>query len=223
MAAHEIRIAPSVLSADFGHLADQVALAEEGGADLIHLDIMDGHFVPNITVGPMIVATIDELTDLPLDVHLMIETPEIYIDDFIEAGADMISVHEEACRHLHRTLVSIRKKGARAGVALNPSTPVISLINVLGAIDFALVMSVDPGFGGQTFIPQALEKIRLLRGTIAERRLNVEIEVDGGITAENVREVVAAGAEIVVAGSHVFKAPDIGAAVRELRAAAGAQ
>lgn len=212
-----IRIAPSMLSADFGHLADQIALAEEGGADLLHLDIMDGHFVPNITVGPIIVAAINKLTDLPLDVHLMIENPDAYIDAFIDAGADMISIHSEACRHLHRTLVAIRDRGVAAGVALNPSTPVMNLVNVLGEIDFALVMSVNPGFGGQAFIPQSIEKIQVVRDTIGQRRLDVEIEVDGGITTDNVRDVVEAGADIIVAGSFVFKADDVPGAVRRLR------
>jgi len=212
-----IRIAPSVLSADFGHLADQIALAEEGGADLLHVDVMDGHFVPNITVGPMIVEAVNRITRLPLDVHLMIDSPESYVDDFIEAGADMISIHAEACRHLHRTLVAVREKGVAAGVALNPSTPVMNLVNVLEEIDFALVMSVNPGFGGQTFIPQSVEKIREVRAMIAERDANVEIEVDGGVTTANVRDIVGAGADIVVAGSFVFKADDVPGAVRGLR------
>ena len=217
MTGTRVRIAPSILSADFGHLADEIALAEEGGADLLHLDIMDGHFVPNITVGPMIVETINRLTDLPLDVHLMIDRPDSYVDEFVRAGADMISIHAEACRHLHRTLVAIRDKGVAAGVALNPSTPVMNLVNVLDEIDFALVMSVNPGFGGQTFIPQALEKIRIVRKTIEERQVKVDIEVDGGVTADNVRDVVDAGADIVVAGSFVFAADDVVGAVRELR------
>jgi len=178
---------------------------------------MDGHFVPNITVGPMIVEAVDRITSLPLDVHLMIDNPEAYIDDFIDAGADMLSIHAEACRHLHRTLVAIRDKGVVAGVALNPSTPVLNLINVLDEIDFALVMSVNPGFGGQAFIPQSVGKIGEVREMIAERGVNVEIEVDGGVTTANVRDVVGAGADIVVAGSFVFKAEDVAGAVRSLR------
>ncbi len=217
MTGSGIRIAPSVLSADFGHLADQIALAEEGGADLLHLDVMDGHFVPNITVGPMIVEAVDRITRLPLDVHLMIDNPESYVNAFIEAGADMISIHAEACRHLHRTLVAVREKGVAAGVALNPSTPVMNLVNVLEEIDFALVMSVNPGFGGQAFIPQSVEKIREVREMIVERDVNVEIEVDGGVTTANVRDIVGAGADIVVAGSFVFKADDVPGAVRSLR------
>lgn len=220
MSKSSIRIAPSVLSADFGHLADQVKLADEGGADLIHLDIMDGHFVPNITVGPMIVSTIRGLTEVPLDVHLMIEKPESYIQDFIDAGAGTICVHLEACNHLHRTLAMIRDQGVVTGIALNPATPIIGLVNVLDDVDFVTVMSVNPGFGGQQFIPQSLEKIHVLRKSILDRKAQVDIEVDGGITTSNVLDVVKAGANIIVAGSFVFDSPDIPDAVRKLRAVA---
>ncbi|RJQ54203.1 MAG: ribulose-phosphate 3-epimerase [Actinobacteria bacterium] len=215
-----VRIAPSILSADFGHLADQLALAEAGGADLIHVDVMDGCFVPNITIGPMIVEAVDGLTSLPLDVHLMVQDPERYIDDFVGAGADMLCLHVEATRHLHKALVEIRDRGVAAGVALNPATPLVSVTDVLEEVDFVTVMSVNPGFGGQQFIAQSVEKIRALAGTIRERDVKVEVEVDGGVTDENAADVIAAGARILVAGSFVFKAPDVPEAIQRLRAVA---
>ncbi len=212
------KIAPSILSADFTALCEQVKKVEDAGADYIHIDVMDGHFVPNITVGPLVVSAVKRCTKLPLDVHLMIENPEFYIEDFIEAGANLISVHLEACTHLHRVIQRITSyNGIKVGVALNPATTLTNLINVLDEVDFVLVMSVNPGFGGQEFIPQSLEKIRLLRNMIKERNLSVEIEVDGGICSENALDVVKAGADILVAGSAVFNHFDIAEAIRNLK------
>jgi len=199
-----VELAPSILSADFAHLAEQVGAASEGGGTVIHVDIMDGHFVPNLTVGPVVVRSLRKATDLPLDCHLMIENPDQFIPDFVEAGADWISVHQEACVHLDRTLHLIRSHGARPGVVLNPSTPVEMLTEVLDIVDYVLVMSVNPGFGAQKFIPNSLHKIRRLADLRAQRRLNYRIEVDGGISLETVGEVVRAGAEILVAGNAVF-------------------
>ena len=199
-----IELAPSILSADFAHLAEQVASACEGGATVIHVDIMDGHFVPNLTIGPVVVRSLRKATELPLDCHLMIENPDQFIPDFIEAGADWISVHQEASVHLDRTLHLIRSHGARPGVVLNPSTPVEMLVEVLDIVDYVLVMSVNPGFGAQKFIPNSLHKIRRLAGLRAQRRLNYRIEVDGGISLDTVGDVVRAGAEILVAGNAVF-------------------
>jgi ribulose-phosphate 3-epimerase len=199
-----IQLAPSILSADFARLAEQVHEAAEGGGTVIHVDVMDGHFVPNITIGPPVVKSLRKVTDLPLDCHLMIENPDQYIPDFAEAGADWISVHQEACRHLNRTLDLIRSHGALAGVVINPATPVETLGEVLEIVDYVLVMSVNPGFGGQKFIPGAVHKIRRLADLRAQRSLNYRIEVDGGIGLETVGEVVRAGAEILVAGNAVF-------------------
>ena len=199
-----IELAPSILSADFAHLAEQVASACEGGATVIHVDIMDGHFVPNLTIGPVVVRSLRKATELPLDCHLMIENPDQFIPDFIEAGADWISVHQEASVHLDRTLHLIRSHGARPGVVLNPSTPVEMLVEVLDIVDYVLVMSVNPGFGAQKFIPNSLHKIRRLASLRAQRRLNYRIEVDGGISLDTVGDVVRAGAEILVAGNAVF-------------------
>ncbi len=199
-----IELAPSILSADFAHLADQIRAATEGGGTVIHVDVMDGHFVPNITIGPPVVRSLRKATELPLDCHLMIEDPDRYIPDFAEAGADWISVHQEACRHLNRTLHLIRSHGAQAGVVINPATPVESLSEVLDIADYVLVMSVNPGFGGQKFIPGAVHKIRKLADLRADRRLQYRIEVDGGIALDTVAEVVRAGAEILVAGNAVF-------------------
>ena len=199
-----VELAPSILSANFGHLADQVQAAAKGGATVIHVDIMDGHFVPNITIGPLVVRSLRKVTDLPLDCHLMIENPDQYIPDFAEAGADWISVHQEATRHLNRTLHLIRSHGALAGVVINPATPVETLSEVLDIVDYVLVMSVNPGFGAQKFIPAAVHKIRKLAELRAQRRLNYRIEIDGGIDTETVGEVVRAGAEILVAGNAVF-------------------
>lgn len=199
-----IELAPSILSADFAHLADQVERATAGGGTVVHVDIMDGHFVPNLTIGPPVVKSLRKATRLPLDCHLMIENPDQYIGDFAEAGADWISVHQEACRHLNRTLNLIKSHGCRAGVVINPATPVETLSEVLEIADYVLVMSVNPGFGGQKFIPATLAKMRKLAEIRSERGFSYRIEVDGGVTLETVAEVVRAGAEILVAGNAVF-------------------
>jgi len=217
----EILIAPSILSADFSCLAEQVNKAAEGGADLIHVDVMDGNFVPNITIGPLIVEALRRSTSIPLDVHLMIDQPERYIDNFIEAGALWISFHVEATNHIHRLIQRIKEySGVKAGVALNPATPVTSLNYILEDLDFVVVMSVNPGFGGQKFIATSLEKIEVIRHMIDTRGLNVKIEVDGGVSAENADKVVLKGADILVAGSAVFGTKDIPEAVRGIRKAA---
>jgi ribulose-phosphate 3-epimerase len=218
-----IKIAPSILSADFARLADGIAEAEAGGADWIHVDVMDGHFVPNLTIGAPVVAAIRKVTKLPLDVHLMIEHPERLVPDFAAAGADIITVHQEASVHLHRTVQQIRELGARPGVSLNPGTPLHTLDEILPYVDMVLLMSVNPGFGGQRYIPTSTAKIARLRRTIEERGLwPIDIEVDGGVAQNTINEVVAAGATVVVAGAAVFNA---GASVAEniqaLRAAAG--
>ncbi|MBZ5574021.1 MAG: ribulose-phosphate 3-epimerase [Acidobacteriia bacterium] len=199
-----VELAPSILSADFARLAEQVQAAAEGGGTVIHVDVMDGHFVPNITIGPLVVRSLRKATELPLDCHLMIENPDQFIPEFAEAGADWISVHQEACRHLDRTLHLVRDHGARAGVVVNPATPVETLNEVLDIVDYVLVMSVNPGFGAQKFIPNALHKIRKLADLRAQRGLHYRIEVDGGIDLNTVAEVVRAGAEILVAGNAVF-------------------
>jgi ribulose-phosphate 3-epimerase len=199
-----IELAPSILSADFARLAEQVRAASEGGSTVIHVDVMDGHFVPNLTVGPPLVKSLRKATDLPLDCHLMIENPDQFIAEFVEAGADWISVHQEACRHLNRTLNLIQSHDVLAGVVINPATPVETLSEVLEIVDYVLVMSVNPGFGGQKFIPETVHKIRRLADLRSERGLNYRIEVDGGIALETVAEVVRAGAEILVAGNAVF-------------------
>jgi ribulose-phosphate 3-epimerase len=199
-----IEIAPSILSADFAHLADAVHAVSEGGATVLHVDVMDGHFVPNITIGPPVVASIRKVTDLPLDVHLMIENPDQYIPAFVDAGADWISVHQEACVHLHRTLELIRSHDVNAGVVINPATPVQMLEEVLGMVHHVLVMSVNPGFGGQKFIPFALDKVRKLVMMREATRANFRIEIDGGISTETIADAVRAGVEILVAGNAVF-------------------
>ena len=199
-----VELAPSILSADFARLAEQVQAAAEGGGTVIHVDVMDGHFVPNITIGPLVVRSLRKVTELPLDCHLMIENPDQFIPEFAEAGADWISVHQEACRHLDRTLHLVHDHGARAGVVVNPATPVETLNEVLDIVDYVLVMSVNPGFGAQKFIPNALRKMRKLADLRAQRGLNYRIEVDGGIALDTVAEVVRAGAEILVAGNAVF-------------------
>ncbi len=216
-----VRIAPSILSADFGRLADEVRAAEAGGADWIHVDVMDGRFVPNITVGPLVVRAVRRATRLPIDVHLMILEPERYIEDFAAAGADVISVHVEACVHLQRVLSAIRGLGKRAGVVLNPHTPEEAIRYVLPDVDVILVMSVNPGFGGQQFLPQALHKLRALRRMIDESGLPIDLEVDGGVHPGTVRQIVEAGARVLVAGSAVFDEADRARAIAELRAAAG--
>ena len=199
-----IELAPSILSADFAHLAEQVARAQEGGASVIHVDIMDGHFVPNLTIGPPVVKSLRKVTKLPLDCHLMIDNPDEFIPIFAEAGADWISIHQEATVHLNRSLQHIRDHGVRAGVVINPATPVGTLSEVLEMVDYVLVMSVNPGFGGQKFLPNSLHKMRHLAEIRAQRGLNYRIEVDGGVALDTVAEVVRAGAEILVAGNAVF-------------------
>jgi ribulose-phosphate 3-epimerase len=214
-----IEIAPSILSANFACLGDQIQAVERGGVGLLHVDVMDGHFVPNITVGLPVVKSLAKFTRLPIDAHLMISEPGIYAAQFVEAGAQMVSVHVEADPHLHRTAMSIKAAGAQAGVVLNPSTPVGAVEEALQFVDYVLVMSVNPGFGGQKFIPQTLDKVKRLRQMILERQLNVRLEIDGGIDRSNIEDVVAAGAEIIVAGSAIFGKPDAEAAVKELREA----
>jgi ribulose-phosphate 3-epimerase len=213
----KIRIAPSILSADFARLGEEIKAVEAAGADLIHVDVMDGHFVPNITIGPLVVEACKRVTKLPLDVHLMIENPERYIADFAKAGADYLVVHAETGYHLHRLLQSIRELKVKAGVSLNPATPLEALDYVLGDLDMVLIMSVNPGFGGQAFIPSALEKIKRLRRTIDDRKLSVEIEVDGGVKPANGKEIADAGADILVAGSAVFGTKDYAAAIKGIR------
>jgi ribulose-phosphate 3-epimerase len=210
-------IVPSILAADFARLADEIQKVERGGASMIHIDIMDGHFVPNLTMGPPLVASIRKVTKAQFDVHLMIEDPDLYVADFVAAGANHISVHQEACVHLHRTLHLIRSLGAGAGVVLNPATPISTLEDVLDMVDHVLMMSVNPGFGGQEFIPRSLDKIRRLRRWREERRLMFAIEIDGGVSRENVAEIVQAGCDWLVAGSSVFHSADPGATVKEMQ------
>jgi ribulose-phosphate 3-epimerase len=215
-----IKVAPSILSADFSRLGEEIRAVEAAGADLIHVDVMDGHFVPNITIGPLVVEACRKVTKLPLDVHLMIENPERYVADFAKAGADYLTVHVETGYHLHRLIQNIREhKGVKAGVSLNPATPLESVDHILGDIDMVLIMSVNPGFGGQAFIPSAIEKIRRLRGMIESRKLRIDIEVDGGVKPENAAEISAAGADILVAGSAVFGTKDYKAAIKGIRGA----
>jgi ribulose-phosphate 3-epimerase len=216
----EVRIAPSILSADLGRLAEEVASVERDGADWIHVDVMDGRFVPNITLGPIVVQAVRRATRLPVDVHLMIVEPEKYLEAFASAGADVISVHVEACTHLERTLAEIRRLGKRAGVVLNPHTPEESVRYVLGNVDLVLVMSVNPGFGGQKFLPAVLPKLRALREMIDRAGLTVDLEVDGGVAPETARAVVEAGARVLVAGNAVFGQRDRAGAIRAIRAAA---
>lgn len=212
-------VAPSILSADFGRLAEEIRAVEAAGADWIHVDVMDGAFVPNITIGPAVVAAARRATKLPLDVHLMIERPERHLAAFVKAGADIVTVHAEACPHLHRTLQEIRSLGAKSGVSFNPSTPVDALAHVLDVTDLVLVMSVNPGFGGQSFIPSAVPKVEAAR-RIADRADHpVDVEVDGGVTAKTAPLVVAAGANALVAGTAVFGAGDYAAAIRAIRGA----
>ncbi len=215
-----IRIAPSILSADFAALGDAIAAAERGGADQIHVDVMDGHFVPNITIGPPVVRAIKRVAHVPLDVHLMIANPDRYIEAFADAGAAMLSVHVEVLPHLHRTLAFIKSLGIKAGAVLNPSTPVSALEEVAGELDFALVMSVNPGFGGQAFIPRSESKVRAVRALLDRSGNPAPIEIDGGIDRTNAASVVAAGVEILVAGHAIFNGADVEAATRELKAAA---
>jgi len=211
------QIVPSILSADFARLADEIQRVEQGGATMLHLDIMDGHFVPNITIGPPVVECIRKATGLTLDVHLMISDPDRFIPAFVEAGADQISVHQEACLHLDRTLRMIRSRGVPAGVVLNPATPVSTLDEVLEIVDFVLIMSVNPGFGGQQFIPGALRKIRALDRRRRERNLPLRLEIDGGVNKDNLAEVVRAGCDWIVMGSNIFGSPDPAATLAEMR------
>jgi ribulose-phosphate 3-epimerase len=212
-----IEIAPSILAADFTRLGEEVRAVEQGGADVIHVDVMDGHFVPNISIGIPVVASLRKATRLPLDVHLMIEQPEKYIEEFVRAGADRVLIHQEATVHLDRALAMVRECGAQAGAAINPATPVAMLTEVLDKVDTVLVMSVNPGFGGQKFIPRAVEKIRQLNQWRARYNGGFRIGVDGGVDAENAAELARAGANTFVAGSSIFHTPDAAAAVREMR------
>jgi ribulose-phosphate 3-epimerase len=215
-----VQVAPSILSADFAALGRDIAAAERGGADLIHVDVMDGHFVPNITIGPPVVRAIKRIATRPLDVHLMIEEPDRYIEEFIAAGASMVSVHVEAVPHVHRSVTYIKKLGAKAGVVLNPSTPAAMLEDIAPDVDFVLVMSVNPGFGGQSFIPNTLKKLQRVRAVLSAAGSSAPIEIDGGIGLDNVGAVVAAGANILVAGQAIFGTSDAEGATRALRAAA---
>ncbi|MBI2145166.1 ribulose-phosphate 3-epimerase [Candidatus Woesearchaeota archaeon] len=215
-----VKIAPSILSADFSKLADEIRKVEKY-VDMIHIDVMDGHFVPNITLGLPVIRSIRVITKLPFDVHLMVTNPDNYIDSFIDAGANLLTVHVETAQHLHRTISSIKKKGARAGVVLNPATPLSAIENVLGDIDLVLIMTVNPGFGGQSFIKSMLPKIRKLREIIDKEKLDVEIEVDGGINGDTARQAVAAGADILVAGSYIYESSDPVAAINSLKAPIG--
>jgi ribulose-phosphate 3-epimerase len=211
------RIAPSILSADVAHLAKEVHEVIGAGADWIHVDVMDGHFVPNITIGPLVVKALKGVVNVPLDVHLMIENPDFYLDPFIEAGADILTVHVEACTHLHRTVQHIKMKGIIAGVALNPATSLTSLDYILPDVDLVLIMTVNPGFGGQEFILSTLPKIERLREVITERGLNVDIEVDGGVKLDNIGEISRRGVDIFVAGSGIFGTPDRRDTIRRMR------
>jgi ribulose-phosphate 3-epimerase len=218
-----IEIAPSILAADFARLGEEIRAVERGGASILHVDVMDGHFVPNITIGLPVVRALRRITELTLDCHLMIEDADRYVKEFVEAGADIVSVHQEACPHLNRTLSAIREAGAAPGVVLNPATPVQTLEEVLDLVDLVLVMSVNPGFGGQEFIPGALEKVRRLARWREDRRLRYRIEIDGGLTLDNVAEAARAGCDIVVAGTAIFRAADPGeACAAMLREAEGA-
>ncbi|BDG48092.1 ribulose-phosphate 3-epimerase [Parageobacillus sp. KH3-4] len=212
-----VKIAPSILSANFAQLAEEIRDVERGGADYIHVDVMDGHFVPNITIGPLIVEAIRPVTKLPLDVHLMIEEPDRYIPVFAKAGADYLSVHVEACPHLHRTIHLIKEHGVKAGVVLNPHTPVEMIQHMIDDVDLVLLMTVNPGFGGQKFIPSVLPKIRKVAQLVKEKGRFVEIEVDGGINAETARLCIEAGANVLVAGSAIYNERDRAAAIRAIR------
>ena len=218
-----MKIAPSILSADFARLSDEIGDIEEGGAEWVHVDVMDGHFVPNITIGPLIVDAARRSTNLPLDVHLMIENPDHYVEAFVKAGADIVTVHQEACTHLHRTIQKIHELGAKAGVALNPGTSLEAIRDVLPYLDLLLVMSVNPGFGGQSYIEASTAKLGRARAMLDEVGSDAELEVDGGVGVSNVEEIVNAGASVVVAGSAVYGHPDGAAAgVRAIRSASGA-
>lgn len=214
-------IAPSILSADFGRLAEEVKAVDEAGADIIHVDVMDGHFVPNITVGPIVVGAVRKATTLPIDVHLMIENPQNYVADFIKAGANWVSVHVEEGYHLDRTLNLIKDLGAKAGVVLNPATPVTAAFSVLSVVDFVLLMTVNPGFGGQKFIPYCKEKIKTLKKEIQSRKLDVMIEIDGGVKTSNIGELSSCGADVFVAGSAIFESDDYKKTISEMKKVIG--
>ena len=210
-------IAPSVLSADFARIGDAVELAEKAGADLVHVDVMDGHFVPNLTLGPALVASLRKRTRLPIDVHLMVENPRAFVVPFHEAGADWISLHVEATAHLHKDVTMIRELGRKAGIAINPGTPVHAVREILGELDYILLMSVNPGWGGQSFIPSCLDKIRQLKAWLHEENFDIPVEVDGGIKLDNLEAILRAGMDIVVAGSAIFEAPDPAGVIREMK------
>ena len=214
-----VQLAPSILSADFARLADQIAAVERGGADLLHLDVMDGHFVPNLTIGPPVVESIARVTRLPLDVHLMISDPDRFIEAFATAGATMISVHVEALNHLHRTIMAIKQTGCRAGVAINPATPLVAIEQVACDLDYVLIMSVNPGFGGQAFIPRSESKVRAVRALLDAAGNPAPVEIDGGIDASNAERVVRAGAGILVAGAAIFGSDDPEDATRRMKSA----
>ena len=212
-----MKISPSILSADFGRLAEEVRAVEEAGADYIHIDVMDGHFVPNITIGPFVVAAVKKVTKLPLDVHLMIENPERYVEEFARAGSDIITVHAETTHHLHALIMQIKGLGKKAGVSINPATPVHSLGQIVADLDLVLVMSVNPGFSGQSFIPASLNKIKKVRSIIDKRGSSAELEVDGGIKIDNIGEVARAGANVVVAGSAIYGSDDYAKTIKAMR------
>ena len=212
-----VKIAPSILSADFSRLGEEIKAAEKAGADLIHIDVMDGHFVPNITIGPLVVKAVKKVASKPLDVHLMIEDPDHYIKEFADSGADIITVHEEVCKHLHRSIQNIKECGVKAAVSINPATPVRNIEEILPYLDMVLVMSVNPGFGGQKFIPEMLSKIELLKSIITGKNLSIEIEVDGGVNVDNVADVDNAGADIVVMGSAFYNSEDYTETVKKVR------
>jgi ribulose-phosphate 3-epimerase len=219
MTTRPVRIAPSILSADFARLAEEVARVEQGGADLLHIDVMDGHFVPNLTVGPPIVEALRKATKLPLDVHLMITNPDAFLGEFAEAGADYLTVHVEACPHLHRTVQAIKELNVKAGVTLNPATSLSTLEEIVGDVDLILIMSVNPGFGGQRFIPSVLDKIRRARQLLDRVRSRAALEVDGGVKIDNAAQIIDAGADILVAGSAIFSSREYGATIAALRTA----
>ncbi|MFH7818747.1 ribulose-phosphate 3-epimerase [Neobacillus thermocopriae] len=212
-----VKIAPSILSADFSKLGEEILAVEKVGADYIHVDVMDGHFVPNITIGPLIVESIRPITKLPLDVHLMIENPDQYIEAFAKAGADYITVHVEACRHLHRTIQIIKSFGVKAGVVLNPATPVESIQHIIGEVDMVLLMTVNPGFGGQKFIPEVLPKIKKVKELAESKGITIEIEVDGGVNPETAKQCIEAGATVLVAGSAIYNQEDYHKAISLIR------